>query len=65
MAKAKETGLSPREAALRLGIGLDFVYRELWSGKLPGRKEEGRWVIPATTIEERLVRRRGNGTAVR
>ncbi len=65
MAKAKERGLSPREAALRLGIGLDFVYRELWSGKLPGRKEEGRWVIPATAIEERLARRRGNGTAVR
>ncbi len=65
MAKTKETGLSPREAALRLSIGLDFVYRELWSGKLPGRKEEGRWVIPATAIEERLARRRGNGTAVR
>ncbi len=65
MAKTKETGLSPRGAALRLSIGLDFVYRELWSGKLPGRKEEGRWVIPATAIEERLARRRGNGTAVR
>jgi len=64
MAKTKETGLSPREAALRLGIGLDFVYRELWSGKLPARKQDGRWFIPSTAVEARLKAREAkDGTA--
>lgn len=42
------------ETAHRLGVGLGFVYALIWSGKLPGRKVGGRWLIPTKAIEERL-----------
>ena len=46
--------MTPRQAALKLGVGLDSVYALLWSGKLPGRRVEGRWLIAAEAIEHRL-----------
>jgi excisionase family DNA binding protein len=48
----KEVGTA--ETAHRLGVGLGFVYALIWSGKLPGRKVGGRWLIPGKAIEERL-----------
>ena len=46
--------LTPREAATRLGVRLDSLYAMLWAGRLPGRRQEGRWFIPATAVEARL-----------
>jgi excisionase family DNA binding protein len=48
-----EQNMSPREAANTLGISLCFVYQLLWSGKLAGRKEGKKWIIPVTAVEQR------------
>lgn len=56
-----EPMLSAREARKRLGVSLDFLYRILWSGQLPGaRKVKGRWMIPAKAVEARLRKREKN-----
>jgi len=52
--------LTPREVAHQLGVRLDSVYALLWAGKLPGRKHEGRWVIPVEAVKARLKARRAN-----
>lgn len=44
---SKTTQLTPRQAAKRLGVGLDYIYSLIWAGKLKARKRDGRWVIPA------------------
>lgn len=62
MKQQRET-LTPREAAQRLGIGLDSVYSLLWSGKLPARKVDGRWIVNPSDVAVRLKSkeaRRGN-----
>ena len=46
--------LSPREAAIRLGITLNAVYALLWAGKLPAKRSDNRWQIYASAVEERL-----------
>ncbi len=45
--------LKPREAALRLGIRLDNLYRRIWEGKLQARKVDGCWLIPEEAVEAR------------
>ena len=47
--------VSAIEAARRLGVGLDYVYSLLWTGKLTGHKADRRWRVPVQAIEERLV----------
>jgi excisionase family DNA binding protein len=42
------------EAARRLGIGLDYLYGLIWTGKLDGRKVGKRWRIPVSAVERRL-----------
>ena len=55
--------LSPREAALRLGIRLDATYALIWANKLEAQKHDGRWLIPASAVEARLEARKvRNGT---
>ena len=49
--------LTPREAARRLRIRLDLTYALIWAGKLEARKQEGRWLIPASAVEARLRKR--------
>ena len=65
MGKAQE--ISAREAAQRLGLRLDSFYQLVWVGKIPARKSDGRWLIPATAIEGRLKNReeKNNGTTSR
>ena len=47
-----KTSLSPREAAIKRGCTIDFIYRELWSGRVPGAQKLGkRWLIPATDVD--------------
>lgn len=53
----KTTEIGPRKAALLLGIRLDAVYSLLWGGKLRAEKRDGRWLIPAWAVEERLKKR--------
>ena len=53
----KQFELSAIEAARRLGVGLDYLYSLLWTGKLLGRKVGKRWRIPAEAVEARLKQR--------
>jgi excisionase family DNA binding protein len=53
----KEQELSAIEAARRLGVGLDYLYSLLWTGKLLGRKVGKRWRVPADAVEARLRQR--------
>lgn len=55
MAEKKE--LTAVEAARRLGIGLDYLYSLLWTGKLEGRKAGKQWRVPAEAVEARLKQR--------
>ena len=55
MAEKSERMLSAREARKRLGVSLDFLYRILWSGQLPGSQKVGsQWRIPPRAVEARL-----------
>jgi excisionase family DNA binding protein len=51
----KNTEITAIEAARRLGVGLDYLYGLLWTGRLSGRKVGGRWRVTVTAIEERLA----------
>jgi len=55
MTKTQE--LSAIEAARRLGVGLDYLYSLLWTGKLQGRKAGKKWRIPVEAVEARLRQR--------
>lgn len=50
--------------ARRLGLTLDAVYRAIYSGRLPARKQARRWLIPASAVAARLrSREAADGTA--
>ncbi len=51
--------LSPIEAARRLGVGLQYVYSLLWTGKLAGRKVGRSWRVSAQAVETKLREREG------
>jgi excisionase family DNA binding protein len=53
----KDKHLSAVEAARRLGIGLDYLYSLLWTGKLKAHKVGKRWRIPAEAVVARLKER--------
>jgi excisionase family DNA binding protein len=56
--------LSAVEAARRLGVTLDHIYKQLRAGRLDGAvKSRGQWLIPAQAIKTKL-RRRGAGEEV-
>lgn len=53
--KRKPASLSVREAAVRMGCTLKYVFDLLYSERLPGAKKVGgRWQIPAEAVESRL-----------
>lgn len=59
--------ISPREAAVRLGIRLDVLYPLLRIGRLRARKKDGRWLVSAADVAERAqnrLRRRANRNLV-
>lgn len=58
MQMTKETDLTAMQACRRLGVTLDYVYRLLYAQRLPARKVNGIWRIPASAVEDR-ARRRG------
>jgi excisionase family DNA binding protein len=45
------------EAARKLGVGLDYLYSLIWTGKVPGRKDGNRWRVSLAAIEARLKER--------
>ena len=59
MARESEL-LTAMESCRRLGISLDYLYRLLYSQKLPGTKENGVWRIPVSAIEARLRQRKAS-----
>lgn len=54
----KPKGLSTREAAQRLGIGLHRVYELLWAGQLEAERADGKWLIDPNGVERRLKERK-------
>ena len=50
----KQTMSGP-EAARALGIGLNYLYSLLLSGKLSGTKVDGKWQIDMKDIRARIV----------
>jgi len=48
-----EEELTATEACRRLGISLDWLYRLLYSARLPGRKVAGVWRVSAAAVEDR------------
>lgn len=54
----KEKEVSAIEAARRLGVGLDYLYSLLWTGKLHGRKVGKRWRVSSEAVESRVKRAR-------
>ena len=52
--KNMQDEVSAIEAARKLGVGLDYVYSLLWTGKLAGHKVGKVWRIPALAVAERL-----------
>ena len=57
--RMKKTEMTAIEAARILGVGLDYLYGLIWAGKLEGRKEGRKWIIPASSVESRLQAVRG------
>lgn len=54
----EQRNYSPAEAARKLGISLEYVYRQIWAGKLPAQKKNGKWYVPALELERRVKDRR-------
>ena len=49
--------LTPREAAVELGVSLNQVYQLIWSEKLPAERLNSGWRISVEAIEARLKQR--------
>lgn len=54
MAQRTDSEISAIEAARRLGVGLDYLYGLLWTGKLNGRKVGKKWRVSLASVEARL-----------
>ena len=53
------------DSCRRLGITLDALYRLIYAAKLPARKVDGRWLIPAEAVEARRKARQARRGGVR
>lgn len=56
----KDAEVSAVDAARKLGVGLDYLYSLLWTGKLAGRKVGGRWRVSAEAVDAKLKQRAAN-----
>ena len=52
--KGRPQEITAVEAARRLGVGLDYLYSLLWTGRLAARKEGKRWLVSADAVEQRM-----------
>lgn len=55
--EAEKREMTPREAALKLGVRLDTVYGLIWAARIAASKQDGRWLIPSEAVEARAKRR--------
>jgi hypothetical protein len=54
-----QTNMTIREAAIQLGVTLQYAYGLAQTERLPGAfKKDGRWLVPQTALNARLKRRR-------
>jgi excisionase family DNA binding protein len=49
--------LSAVETSRKLKVGLPRIYQLIWSGKLPARKLDGRWLVSEQAVRARLEER--------
>lgn len=49
--------LTAQQATRKLGITMDALYRLIYAGRLPARKEGKRWMISSQAVAERLRQR--------
>lgn len=56
----RDAEITPIEAARKLGVGLDYLYSLLWTGKLAGRKDQNRWRVSLASVDARLKAREAN-----
>jgi hypothetical protein len=45
--------ISPVEYARACGLTIGRVYSKIWEGRIPARKQYGRWFIPTSAVNER------------
>ena len=50
-------GMTPRQAAQRLGIGLHRLYELIWEGRVSAQRVDGRWLLDKKAVEQRLKER--------
>ncbi len=55
--KSQPKEMSAIEAARKLGVGLDYLYSLVWTGKLDARKVNRQWRVSAEAVETRLRQR--------
>lgn len=46
------------EGARKLGVGLDYFYSLLWTGKIEGEKDGRRWKVSAASLHAYMTRLR-------
>ncbi len=51
--------ISVAEAARQLGVGLQYAYALIYSGRLAARRVNGRWLVPLAAVRERKRRLEG------
>jgi excisionase family DNA binding protein len=51
--------VSVREAASKLDVSLQQVYKLVWDGRLSSRKVDGQWRISLTAVQSRLAQKAG------
>lgn len=52
-----EHKVTVREAARTLGVTYDYLLRELWAGRLNGRKHGRTWTVDDEAVRERVARK--------
>ena len=50
--------ITVREAALKLGVGVDWVYQLIWSGKIEAAQVGRTWKVDKASVEARLKQTR-------
>lgn len=53
----KPEEVSATEAARQLGLGLNYLYVLLRTGKLAARRVDGRWLVSVDAVADRLKNR--------
>ncbi len=60
MAKTLEKPMHFKEVKEFLGMGSDYVYKELESGRLPGRKLGNKWIVFPSDLAKYMESRASN-----